>query len=173
MAIFYKNRRSGVNQKVRVCFVVLCLSAFIIQGCSKKDKTNSTPPPVASAQKTETIQEATPKAVPASQPTPAKWVEVTPETLRTMIAANKDLFILDVRNPEELVSGPAPLKNAVNIPLPELSSRYTELPRDKEIVVVCRAGHRSATAADFLTQAGFIKIYSLAGGMSEYRASEK
>ncbi len=50
---------------------------------------------------------------------------------------------------------------------------YTELPRDKDIVVVCRTGHRSVAAADFLIQAGFAKIYSLAGGMTAYRQMEK
>ena len=162
-----------MNQKNRAFFVVLCLSVFIMQGCSKTEKNASAPPPTASAQKAGTTQAAPPNAVPESQPASAKWVEVTPDKLREMIANNKDLFILDVRNPDELVSGPAPLKNAVNIPLPELSNRYTELPRNKDIVVVCRSGHRSAKAADFLTQAGFTKIYSLAGGMTAFRASEK
>ena len=162
-----------MNKKSRAFFVVLCLSVFIMQGCSKTEKNTSAPPPAASAQKAGTTQAAPPNVVPESQPASAKWVEVTPDKLRGMIANNKDLFILDVRNPDELVSGPALLKNAVNIPLPELSNRYTELPRNKDIVVVCRSGHRSAKAADFLVQAGFTKIYSLAGGMTAFRASEK
>jgi rhodanese-related sulfurtransferase len=86
-----------------------------------------------------------------------------------MLAAGKDIVILDVRNPEELVSGPAPIKNAVNIPVPALSQRYAELPRDKDIVVVCRTGRRSAAAADFLVRAGFKNIYNLVGGMTSYR----
>jgi rhodanese-related sulfurtransferase len=162
-----------MNQKARAFFLVLCMSVFIMQGCSKTEKNNAASPPAASAQKVGTTQEAPPNAVPENQSASAKWIEVTPDKLKEMIANNKDLFILDVRNPEELVSGPAPLKNAVNIPLPELSNRYTELPRDKDIVVVCRSGHRSAKAADFLIQAGFTKIYSLVGGMTAFRASDK
>ena len=162
-----------MNQKVRAFFVMLCLSVFIMQGCSKTEKNNSAPPPATSAQKVVAPREAPISAVPANQPASAKRVDVTPDKLKEMIANNKNLFILDVRNPEELVSGPAPLKNAVNIPLPELSNRYTELPHDKDIVVVCRTGHRSAAASDFLIQAGFAKIYNLTGGMTAYRAAEK
>lgn len=162
-----------MNQKSRAFFVVLCFSVFIMQGCSKTEKNNSVLPQAASAQKAGKTAEAPLNAVPDGQPASAKWVEVTPDKLMEMISNNKDLFILDVRNPDELVSGPAPLKNAVNIPLPELSTRYTELPRNKDIVVVCRSGRRSATAADFLIQSGFTKIYSLAGGMTAYRQTVK
>ena len=47
-------------------------------------------------------------------------------------------FLLDVRNPQELAVESVP--GAVNIPLPELRARLGELPRDKEILVICRSG---------------------------------
>lgn len=118
------------------------------------------------------------KSGAASQPesgqsASARRVDVTSGKLREMIANNEDFVILDVRNPNELVSGPAPLKGAVNIPLPELSKRYSELPAGKDIVAVCMSGFRSAKAADFLIQKGFEKVYNLKGGMAAYGASEK
>jgi rhodanese-related sulfurtransferase len=111
-------------------------------------------------------------AVGKEQSAPAAVIDLSPDQLRSMIANKEDIVILDVRAPEELSTWPAALDKAVNIPLQELPARYSELPRDKNIVAVCRSGHRSAAAADFLLKAGFKKIYSLAGGMMAYRQSE-
>jgi rhodanese-related sulfurtransferase len=71
-------------------------------------------------------------------------------------------FMLDVREPFELavenVSG------AVNIPLGQLRSRLSELPRDKEINVICRSGGRAYLATRILLQNGF-KAKNVSGGM--------
>jgi len=71
-------------------------------------------------------------------------------------------FMLDVRNPVELVVENVP--GAVNIPLGELRSRLDELPRDKEINVFCRSGQRSYLATRILLQNGF-KVRNVSGGM--------
>lgn len=62
-------------------------------------------------------------------------------------------LVLDVRDPDEWTDGGIP--HAVRIPLGELRSRLTELPRDREIVVYCRSGQRSYYACRLLTQRGF------------------
>jgi NADPH-dependent 2,4-dienoyl-CoA reductase/sulfur reductase-like enzyme/rhodanese-related sulfurtransferase len=76
-------------------------------------------------------------------------------------SANKG-FLLDVRDPVELavehVSG------AVNIPLGQLRGRLGELPRVREILVICRSGQRAYSATRLLLQSGF-KARNLAGGM--------
>jgi NADPH-dependent 2,4-dienoyl-CoA reductase/sulfur reductase-like enzyme/rhodanese-related sulfurtransferase len=64
-----------------------------------------------------------------------------------------DAFILDVREPLELVIEELP--DAVNIPLGELRERLDELPRDREILVTCRSGQRGYYAARILLQNGF------------------
>jgi NADPH-dependent 2,4-dienoyl-CoA reductase/sulfur reductase-like enzyme/rhodanese-related sulfurtransferase len=71
-------------------------------------------------------------------------------------------FLLDVRNPVELVVEHVP--GAVNIPLGELRDRLNELPRDKEINVFCRSGQRSYFATRILLQNGF-KVRNISGGM--------
>ena len=71
-------------------------------------------------------------------------------------------FILDVRQPAELAVEHIP--GAVNIPLPELRTRLGELPRDREILVVCRSGQRAYYATRILLQNGF-KVRTVAGGM--------
>jgi NADPH-dependent 2,4-dienoyl-CoA reductase/sulfur reductase-like enzyme/rhodanese-related sulfurtransferase len=71
-------------------------------------------------------------------------------------------FILDVRNPAELAVESVP--GAVNIPLPELRARLDELPRDREILVLCRSGQRAYYATRILLQNGF-NARNVAGGM--------
>lgn len=78
-------------------------------------------------------------------------------------------FILDVREPDEWVEHHIP--GATLIPLGELASRVDEVPRDREIVVVCRSGNRSQTGRDILRNAGFENVTSMAGGVNDWIAS--
>lgn len=71
-------------------------------------------------------------------------------------------FLLDVRQPVELVVESVP--GAVNIPLPELRARLGELPRDREIHVICRSAQRAYYATRILLQNGF-KAKNISGGM--------
>jgi NADPH-dependent 2,4-dienoyl-CoA reductase/sulfur reductase-like enzyme/rhodanese-related sulfurtransferase len=71
-------------------------------------------------------------------------------------------YLLDVRNPQELAVESVP--GAINIPLPQLRARLGELPRDQEILVICRSGQRAYYATRILLQNGF-KARTLAGGM--------
>jgi NADPH-dependent 2,4-dienoyl-CoA reductase/sulfur reductase-like enzyme/rhodanese-related sulfurtransferase len=71
-------------------------------------------------------------------------------------------FLLDVRNPPELAVESVP--GAVNIPLPQLRARLGELPRDREILVICRSAVRAYYATRILMQNGF-KARNISGGM--------
>ncbi len=71
-------------------------------------------------------------------------------------------FLLDVRQPVELVVERVP--GAVHIPLAQLRSRLGELPRDREILVVCRSAQRAYYAARILLQNGF-EARIVSGGM--------
>jgi NADPH-dependent 2,4-dienoyl-CoA reductase/sulfur reductase-like enzyme/rhodanese-related sulfurtransferase len=73
-----------------------------------------------------------------------------------------DGLLLDVRQPAELAVESVP--GAVNIPLPALRSRLVELPRDREILVICRSAQRAYYATRMLVQNGF-KARSISGGM--------
>ena len=70
-------------------------------------------------------------------------------------------FLLDVRQPVELVVESVP--GAVNIPLPELRARLGELPKDREIAIICRSAQRAYYATRILLQNGF-KAKNLSGG---------
>ena len=78
-------------------------------------------------------------------------------------------FILDVRQPEEWNEFHVP--DSTLIPLAELASRVNELPKEQEIVVVCRSGNRSAQGRDILLDAGFAQVTSMAGGLTQWRAA--
>jgi len=71
-------------------------------------------------------------------------------------------FLLDVRDPVELAVESAP--GAVNIPLGQLRARLGELPRDREIHVICRSAQRAYYATRILLQNG-MKARNLSGGM--------
>jgi rhodanese-related sulfurtransferase len=71
--------------------------------------------------------------------------------------------MIDIRNDDEIASGMLP--NAIHIPLPELTSRVSELDKKKEIYLYCRSGNRTQVAFDILKQAGFPDVIcSIQGG---------
>jgi NADPH-dependent 2,4-dienoyl-CoA reductase/sulfur reductase-like enzyme/rhodanese-related sulfurtransferase len=72
------------------------------------------------------------------------------------------VFLLDVRMPGELVVESVP--GAVNIPLPQLRARLGELPRDREIHIICRSAQRAYYATRILLQNGFT-AKNISGGM--------
>jgi NADPH-dependent 2,4-dienoyl-CoA reductase/sulfur reductase-like enzyme/rhodanese-related sulfurtransferase len=78
-----------------------------------------------------------------------------------------DIFVLDVRDPDEFDAGAVP--GAALIPLPELRNRYTELPRDRTIACYCQAGLRGYIAARILAQLGY-QVRNISGGYKTYCA---
>ncbi|MCU0290872.1 MAG: FAD-dependent oxidoreductase, partial [Thermoanaerobaculaceae bacterium] len=75
-------------------------------------------------------------------------------------------LVLDVRDPEEVSAGAVP--GAIYIPLNDLRGRLGELPRDREILVICAVGIRGYAACRILQQEGF-NCSNLSGGFMLYR----
>jgi len=90
-------------------------------------------------------------------------MEITVKKLHQDIAEQKDLVVLDVREPHELAI--AKLEFTQNIPMGELPSRLSELDPSANIVVMCRSGVRSANVQQFLLQNGFTNVRNLTGGI--------
>ncbi len=84
-----------------------------------------------------------------------------PEVLSADLPAG--VFLLDVREDDEWTAGHAP--DAVHVRLGDLSARVDELPRDREVYVICRSGARSAYATQGLT-AGGLNAINVADGMT-------
>jgi rhodanese-related sulfurtransferase len=79
---------------------------------------------------------------------------------------NKDFTLLDVREPWELNICSMP--GAISVPMRAVPARYLELPKDKEIVVVCHHGVRSQQVANYLERMGFDKLNNLVGGINAW-----
>lgn len=91
--------------------------------------------------------------------------EITVDQLKQRLDKKDDIFILDVREPQEYEICNL---NGHLIPLRDLPKRINELDTAKEIVVHCKVGGRSRTAVEFMKQAGFRKIKNLVGGIDEW-----
>jgi rhodanese-related sulfurtransferase len=89
--------------------------------------------------------------------------EITAVELKKRIDAGEDLQIVDVREPNEYQINRIP--GSVLIPLGELPRRYEELDPDREMVLHCKMGGRSAKAQDFLRTVGFNRTKNLKGGV--------
>lgn len=80
---------------------------------------------------------------------------------------NKDeIFILDVRTPSEYEFGH--IEGAVNIPVDNIRSRFSEIPQDKKIILYCAVGLRGYVASRILSQQGYTDVYNLSGGYKTY-----
>jgi rhodanese-related sulfurtransferase len=90
--------------------------------------------------------------------------DVRPDEAKEAVE-ERGAVLLDVREPDEWKSGHAP--KAHHIPLSQLSARTDELPRNREVFVVCRSGGRSTRAAKMLSsQRG--DVANVKGGMSAW-----
>jgi rhodanese-related sulfurtransferase len=89
------------------------------------------------------------------------YAEVDPAEVKARVARGEKVFLLDVREPVEVEEWAYPI--GVHIPLGELGDRLDEVPSDRTIVVACRSGQRSATAAKALSDAGWT-AENLTGG---------
>jgi sulfur-carrier protein adenylyltransferase/sulfurtransferase len=89
--------------------------------------------------------------------------EITPTRLAERLARGDDVDLIDVREPFEVEI--ASLPAARLIPLGTIPAMLDSLQRDRDIVVMCRSGGRSAEAARLLQAAGFSRVSSLSGGL--------
>ncbi len=107
---------------------------------------------------------------PATEPTmsaqDSNETEIDVKELKRKMDAKEDFYLLDVREPNEFKIGRIP--GSTLIPLGEVPQRYQEIPQDKEIVVHCKMGGRSAKAAAFLRQQGFKSVKNLKGGILDW-----
>ena len=79
------------------------------------------------------------------------------------------VYILDVRTQAEWDQ--AHIANSTLIPLDQLQNRITEVPRDRDIVVVCRTGVRSRTGMNILQDAGYTRAVCMTGGLTAWKAA--
>ncbi len=115
----------------------------------------------------ETVQvENNIKINTASEEVISEVKNISVEEVYKIVSGNQDYLILDVRTPDEFNEGH--IEGAVLIPVSELESRLDELAENKPIVVYCKVGGRSSTAANILVENGFTGIYDMTGGIMDW-----
>jgi rhodanese-related sulfurtransferase len=90
---------------------------------------------------------------------------ITP--LEAAVRLESGAVLIDVREQDEWDAVHVP--NATLIPLSEFQARYTEMPKEKEIVLICAGGVRSAQAAQFAAGYGY-NVANLEGGIKAWMA---
>jgi adenylyltransferase/sulfurtransferase len=105
-------------------------------------------------------------ASPACPLTPDTMETITVTELHAILTDNYPGLLLDVREPDEHAIANIP--QARLIPLASLPEHVASLPRDREILIHCKAGGRSAKAVRFLLDNGFSRVKNVSGGMDAW-----
>ena len=92
----------------------------------------------------------------------SRTTRITAATLAETLTTSERPIVIDVRTEREWQEGS--IEHSLNIPLPHLSERFEEIPKNQPVVVQCASGYRSSIAASLLEGAGFTQVMDLVGG---------
>ncbi len=95
-----------------------------------------------------------------------KAKEICPTT--TMGKIKEGVLIVDVRSRTEVKQVTFDVPHYMNIPIDELEDRIDEIPKDKEIVMVCLSGERSLKTTYFLMHVGYKYVYNMHDGIIKW-----
>jgi rhodanese-related sulfurtransferase len=95
--------------------------------------------------------------------------EITPIDLEQRIEAGNTPLLVDVREPFEAKIADLPEVGQLRIPTGELVERLHEVDRDRDVVVYCRSGSRSARAVKLMLRRGYERVWNLEGGVLKWR----
>ena len=89
--------------------------------------------------------------------------EIDVKTLNLKLSNKEDFILLDVRTEQEVFI--SKIKGSVHIPMNDVPARMIELDKEKEIIVQCKSGKRSAKICEFLSNNSFNNVKNLRGGI--------
>lgn len=95
--------------------------------------------------------------------------QISAVEMHAMVTGADPLHLVDVRAVSEFES--AHIEGAINIPAPEIRTRFDELDRRVPVALTCGTGHRSSMAASILLRHGFQEVINVGGGMMGYSAA--
>jgi glyoxylase-like metal-dependent hydrolase (beta-lactamase superfamily II)/rhodanese-related sulfurtransferase len=95
--------------------------------------------------------------------------QVSVQELAAVLAKDPRSVVLDVRGKLEFDT--LHMDGAIHIPAPDVRERYSDVPRDRPVYVICNSGHRSSLACSILLQKGFANVSNVAGGMLAHNAA--
>jgi rhodanese-related sulfurtransferase len=94
------------------------------------------------------------------------FLDLLPEHLDTL---GPEVRRIDVREPDEFEGPLGHLPRAELVPLGTLEAACATWSREAPLLLICRSGRRSVTAAELLARHGFGRLYNLKGGMLAVR----
>lgn len=157
--------------------LLLTLSLWV-GGCGNTTSSPQTPKPSSASEQQNNPSSGNATTIPPANSAGdhAAGASLTAESMISAsqldagIKEKKNFVIVDVREPNEYASGHVP--TAINIPLGNLDKSLNQLPKDKEIILVCLNGARSFTAWQNLTSKGYDKhqVKVLVGGMEQWKS---
>ncbi|MGL4800214.1 MAG: rhodanese-like domain-containing protein [Cellulosilyticaceae bacterium] len=91
---------------------------------------------------------------------------ISPEEANQTLATNKNIILIDVREPHEFMSGH--IKESKNLPVGNIQNSISSVASDTAtpLYIYCRSGARSARACQALVAKGYTNVYNLGGIMS-------
>lgn len=92
--------------------------------------------------------------------------EICPTTAQDRV--KEGALLVDVRERDEVAALAYDVPNLINIPLSEFEERYNEVPKDKEVIMVCKSGGRSLRAAGFLVNHGYTNVVNMEKGIARW-----
>lgn len=96
----------------------------------------------------------------------AEAKEVCPTSTRRLLG--EGALLVDVREANEVAALAFDVDALVHMPLSQFEQRWAELPRDRELVLVCETGARSLKATYFLQYQGYERVANMGGGMVKW-----
>jgi len=110
-------------------------------------------------QKSETV-----RASENAENTAVLITDIDIPTAKNKLAQSSEIVLLDVRTPEEIALGKIGEAMEMDFTSPDFKEKVAALDKNKEYVVYCAAGGRSARAVNIMKELGFEKAYNLKGG---------
>ncbi|MEZ4802114.1 MAG: rhodanese-like domain-containing protein [Gelidibacter sp.] len=93
---------------------------------------------------------------------------VTPDEMQTLVE-QKDVQVVDVRTPEERKEGYIEHSQNIDFNSPTFDEDISKLDKTKPVILYCKSGGRSSKCGEKLLKAGFVKIYDLKGGITQWK----
>jgi len=156
--------KKTLSQKTRRLLALgmpLVAAALVLASCAQAASPTSTE--ATTTKNTTAATAATTKNTTTTTTTAATVQLVDADEALAILDNKPDALLIDVRTEAEFKSGH--IEGALLLPIDQLQAKLSELPKDKAtpLVVYCRSGNRSATAAQILLQAGYSQVYDLGG----------
>jgi len=94
-----------------------------------------------------------------------------PEELKNWIDSNEPVYVVDLRDPKELLAEPFTLPGALHFAPDDLAARHLEIPRDRDVVLYCSCPSEATAAKTALTlfRLGIERVRPLRGGYDEWK----